>query len=98
MIGRVDPEGVETQALHDLVDFGGKDVVEIGCGDGRMTRRYADSASSVLAFDPDESAIAAAREQTPPALRGKLSFRVADVATVSLSEHAYDVGIFSMSI
>ena len=98
MIGRVDPEGVETQALHDLVDFAGKDVVEIGCGDGRMTQRFADAVTSVLAFDPDESAIASAREQTPPALRDKLAFRVADVANVSLTAGAYDVGIFSMSI
>ena len=41
MIGLLDPEGVETRVLHDLVDFRGKDVLEIGCGDGRMTWRYA---------------------------------------------------------
>ncbi len=98
MIGRVDPEGVEIQALHDLVDFAGKDVVEIGCGDGRMTRRFADTTASVLAFDPDESAIASAREQTPAALRDKLTFRVDDVTTASLGEGAYDVGVLSMSI
>lgn len=86
MEGRYDPEGMETQTLHDLVDFAGKDVLEIGCGDGRMTWRFADVANSVLALDPDEPSIVSAREQTPCALMGKLSFRVADVATVSLTE------------
>ena len=73
MIGRIDPEGVETRVIHELIDFAGKDVLEIGCGDGRMTWRYADVAASVLAFDPDESAITTAREQIPAALKAHRS-------------------------
>jgi len=34
------------------VDFSGKDVLEIGCGNGRVTWCYADSVASVLAVDP----------------------------------------------
>jgi 16S rRNA A1518/A1519 N6-dimethyltransferase RsmA/KsgA/DIM1 with predicted DNA glycosylase/AP lyase activity len=52
MIGTHDPEGVETRIIHDLVDFNGKDVFEVGCGEGRMTWLYADAASSVLGFEP----------------------------------------------
>ena len=52
MIGRIDPEGVETRVVHDLIDFSAKNVLEIGCGDGRLTWRFADAAASVLAFDP----------------------------------------------
>ena len=63
-----------------------------------MTWRFAAAATSVLAFDPDESAIVTARKQTPGVLRAKISFRVADVATVSLTEGTYDVAIFSASI
>ena len=98
MIGRIDPEGVETRVIHDLVDFAGKDVVEVGCGDGRLTWRFADAAASVLSFDPDESLIAAARSQTPPALRGRVAFQAADMAGVSLAPGAYDVGVLSWSI
>lgn len=70
----------------------------MGCGDGRLTWRFADVASSVLAFDPDESAIATARERTPPSLRGRVSFRAADMASVKLAAGAYDVGVLSWSI
>ena len=98
MKGRLDPEGVETRFLHDLIDFVGKDVLEIGCGEGRMTWRFADAAASVLAFDPDDSAIATAREQTPDGLKAKLSFRVADITNIELTQHAYDVAVFSWSI
>ena len=67
MIGTHDPEGVERRTLHDLVDFNGKGVFEVGCGEGRMTWLYADAAASVLGFDPNEDSIALAREQTPDA-------------------------------
>jgi len=34
---RVDPENNETRALFDLANLSGKHVLEIGCGDGRLT-------------------------------------------------------------
>ena len=98
MTSVLDPEGAETRVLHDLVDFGGKDVLEIGCGDGRLTWRYADAAASVLAFDPDGPSIAAAREETPERLKAKVAFRVAGMVDIELADAAYDVGLFSWSI
>ena len=98
MIGNHDPEGVEKRVLHDLVDFNGRDVFEVGCGEGRMTWLYADVAASVLGFDPDNDAIAEAREQTPGHLRDKVEFRVADMMDVELNEDAYGVGILAWSI
>ena len=44
---RSDPENSEIRALFDLVDFCGKHVLEIGCGDGRLTWRYAEAAAHV---------------------------------------------------
>jgi ubiquinone/menaquinone biosynthesis C-methylase UbiE len=82
----IDPEGRETQILHDLVDFRGKDVVEVGCGAGRMTWRYAGQARSVLALDPNEDAIAEAERQMPQALQSIVSFRTGDVRSVRLRE------------
>ena len=69
----LDPEGAETRTIHDLIDFAGKDILEVGCGEGRMTWRFADVAASVLAFDPDEPSIAVAREQTPTHSRTRSS-------------------------
>jgi len=57
----VDPEGHETRALHSLIDFSDRDVMEIGAGDGRMTWRYADAARSVTALDPLENDIELAK-------------------------------------
>jgi 2-polyprenyl-3-methyl-5-hydroxy-6-metoxy-1,4-benzoquinol methylase len=34
-----DPEATETRVIHRLIDFTGKDVLDVGCGDGRMPWR-----------------------------------------------------------
>ena len=98
MIGTHDPEGVEKQVLHDLVDFNDKVIFEVGCGEGRMTWFYADVATSVLGFDPDDDAISRAREQTPEHLASKVEFRVADMMGIKLDEDAYDLGVLAWSI
>lgn len=94
----VDPDGIETRVIHELVDFAGKDVVEIGCGNGRLTWRYAYSAASVLGLDPDEAAIAAAIESTPPELVTRVSFRAEDVSTVKLPLGSFDVAVLAWSL
>jgi 16S rRNA A1518/A1519 N6-dimethyltransferase RsmA/KsgA/DIM1 with predicted DNA glycosylase/AP lyase activity len=53
-----DPEGHEISALGAAVSFAGRRVLEIGCGEGRLTARYAPAAAAVLAIDPDTDAIA----------------------------------------
>ena len=98
MAVRIDPDGVETRAIHGLVDFSGKDVLEIGCGDGRMTWSFAHEAASVIAIDPKEVGIAAANASTPDALKSRVSFRVADICAIDLTEDAYDVAILSWSL
>ena len=60
---RVDPEGNETASLFDLVDVEGREVLEIGCGDGRLTWRYAERAVHVTAIEPFEGSIARAKER-----------------------------------
>ena len=98
MASITDPEGVETRIIHRLIDFRRKDVLEIGCGDGRLTWRFADHAKSVTAIDPDEVTIAAAQKNPPPELRSIVSFRVADIADIHLPLGNYNVAVFSGSL
>ena len=94
----IDPEGRETRILHEFIDFRDKDVVEVGCGDGRLTGSYAAQARSVLALDPKEERIEKAIASTPDALKPIVTFRVADVVHASLPEGAFDVALLSWSL
>jgi 2-polyprenyl-3-methyl-5-hydroxy-6-metoxy-1,4-benzoquinol methylase len=97
---RIDPENSETRALFELVEFGGKHVLEIGCGDGRLTWRYADRAEHVTAIEPDSRQIALAIEQLPEHLQRRIEFHnitFEGFAAASPSS-AYDIIILSWSL
>ena len=49
-------------------------MLEIGCGDGRLTWRYAGRAAQVTAIDPFAEAITRARENLPGELQGRVAF------------------------
>lgn len=69
----IDPEGRELEALQSVAgDFAGKRVLEVGCGDGRLTWHIAERAASVVGIDPDEDSIVAAREKMPARLRDRV--------------------------
>jgi ubiquinone/menaquinone biosynthesis C-methylase UbiE len=98
MAAALDPEQVETRVIHELVDFAGRDVLEVGCGDGRLTWRYAEQARSVLALDPNESAIGQARLRLSDRLRSRVTFQVADITAADLPPGAFDAVVFAWSL
>lgn len=61
------------------MDFKGRSVLEIGAGDGRLTRRIGHKAKSVLALDPLERDVLRAREAISPELVGRVQFLVAEI-------------------
>lgn len=93
-----DPEGNEARTLAALVDWRGLDLLEVGAGDGRLTWTLAAQARSVLAIDPDEEAIAAARAACPPALSGRVELRAGDVLEADLGEAAFDLAVLARSL
>jgi ubiquinone/menaquinone biosynthesis C-methylase UbiE len=94
----VDPDGVELPTIRELVDLTGLRVLEIGCGDGRLTFGCAEEAASVLAFDSDEELVRTARRSAPRALRDRIRFEVADAAEIDLPPAEFDLALFSWSL
>lgn len=94
----LDPEEAETRAIHDLIDFTGSDVLEIGCGEGRLTRRFVGGARSVLGVDLDAESIALALAQLSESSRSAVRFRVADITAMELPSETFDVAVLSWSL
>ncbi|CAG0931787.1 hypothetical protein TFLX_02277 [Thermoflexales bacterium] len=94
----LDPEDTETRALHDYADFTGKHVLEIGCGDGRLTWRYADRAACVVAIDPVADDIALALEDCPAGLRHQIEFCVARLEDLDFPPEKFDLALLSWSL
>jgi 2-polyprenyl-3-methyl-5-hydroxy-6-metoxy-1,4-benzoquinol methylase len=64
---RLDPTDQEFTALMKCVGtFAGKRVLEVGCGNGRLTRKYAHLAAHVDAIDPDADKITQALAKPHP--------------------------------
>ena len=94
----LDPEGEHLAALRRLGDFRGRRVLEMGCGDGRLTAGIAEDAAHVLAFDPDADRVAEAERTLPAALADRVSFRVASGTEIEIEPHSFDIVVFSWSL
>jgi SAM-dependent methyltransferase len=59
----VDSDGALWAALADLVDWGGADVVDVGCGDGIHLPRFAQRARTVAGVEPHPPLLVRARHR-----------------------------------
>ena len=97
----LDPEGEELRALTAIVGASsGLHVLEVGCGDGRLTRRYAAQVAHVTAIDPDGDDIQHAWEKLPDELRDRVEFQSVGIEEYRLSSEAttFDLVLLSWSL
>ena len=98
MTRELDPEGAHLSALRRLADFRAQRVLELGCGDGRLTIPVAADAAHVLAFDPDADSIEKARSALPSGLADRVDYRVASGRTIEIERGSFDIALFSWSL
>jgi ubiquinone/menaquinone biosynthesis C-methylase UbiE len=93
-----DPEGNERKILHKFVDCAGKRVLEIGCGEGRLTWKYAASARQVIGIDPDRDSLRVAIIDRPSDLQKRALFSQASSLYLPFSKENFDTAIFAWSL
>jgi ubiquinone/menaquinone biosynthesis C-methylase UbiE len=95
---RRDPEGIETAAISQLVDLDGRNVLEVGCGGGRLTTFAASRAVSEYAFDPDAGNIANAAAALPADVRDRVRFAVHAAEALDVERPRFDLALCGWSL
>jgi len=95
---RIDPQQNEVRALRRVTDWKLKSVLEVGCGDGRLTLRLARLGARVHAIDPDKKLIREARESLPKRLASRVRYRAGKAEELRLPDQSFDVVVFSWSL
>jgi ubiquinone/menaquinone biosynthesis C-methylase UbiE len=92
-----DSERNETKYLHKFADFAGKRVLEIGCGEGRLTWQYALETHSTVGIDLDADALRVATIHRPSDLENKVYFSRAMSEQLPFPKQAFDIAILAWS-
>ena len=92
-----DPENKEGKTLHQFADFKDKRVLEIGCGEGRLTWKYASASSLTIGFDPDHNALRVARADAPLHAE-QARFTRASAKYIPFSKETFDIAVLAWSL
>ena len=94
---RLDPEQNEAAALRHIgVEFDDARVLEVGCGDGRLTKTFARRARSVVAIDPDSTV--APEFLDADAWPAHVEFLSTGIEGFQATQRRFDVVLFSWSL
>jgi len=93
-----DPERNETKYLHLFADFKDKRVLEIGCGEGRLTWQYARDTATTIGIDPDRDALRIANIDRPASLDRKALFSCAASEYLPFSRETFDIAVLAWSL
>lgn len=90
--------GREVAALGGAKRFRGRDVIDIGTGNGRLAFDVAEHARRVLGVDPSEGALEVARRQADARGIRNVEFRRGSAQRLEGIKDRFDIALFSWSL
>ncbi|MBI3654720.1 MAG: class I SAM-dependent methyltransferase [Acidobacteria bacterium] len=91
----IDSARNEVRALEQVTNWRGKQVLEIGCGNGRLSLRLARLGAYVQAVDPDARQIRDAQEALPKHLSRRVQYMVGNGEQLAFPSNRFDLVVFS---
>lgn len=95
-----DPEGRSAEIIQAFYDFTDRQVLEIGCGKGRITFAIAEKCQHITAIDPREEDINSAIQNTPGHIKQKIKFIAKGIEDFKIPTDSarFDIALFSWSL
>ncbi len=94
-----DPEGFEQKILHKYANFANMRVLEVGCGEGRLTWKYAGASALTVGIDPDHDALRVARADAQDKSCGtRVHFAGAGARQIPFVNETFDIAILAWSL
>jgi 2-polyprenyl-3-methyl-5-hydroxy-6-metoxy-1,4-benzoquinol methylase len=90
-----DAEEVESRRIEALVPLEGARVLDVGCGEGRLTGFAATRAASVYAFDPNAERVEKARAAADAE---RVRFGVHGAEALEVERESFDVALCGWSL
>lgn len=97
MTVKIDPLGCETKTLLEIVDFTDKRVLEIGVGEGRLTKRYAKDTALTVGIEPKLKEVRTANIDCRRVLGKPISFIQASALALPFRHKTFDIAILAWS-
>jgi len=97
MAFRTDVAKIERQYLLDMVDVADQQILEIGCGDGRMTWQYTDDARHVVGMDVELAGLQTGLGARPVHLSQIIDFMAGSAILMPFASASFDHVIFAWS-
>ena len=94
----IDPQERELRALRRMARWRGRRVLEIGCGDGRLTLRLAGLGARIVAIDPIASEVRKARASLPRHNARQIVYRVGHAERLPYRAREFDAVVFAWAL
>ena len=88
-----DSDRITLKKIQQFAELDNKHILEIGCGDGRITSMIVGKANTIIAIDPDVASIGEAQETIPGA-----DFRTGSGECLEFSDNCFDLVMFTLSL
>jgi ubiquinone/menaquinone biosynthesis C-methylase UbiE len=79
--------------IKEFIQLAGRTMLEIGCGDGRLSAQLADEVDTLTSIDPDEILIDQARKRI-----AGVNFQVGSGEQLEFENHCFDIVLFGYSL
>lgn len=98
MANERDPVGAEPRAILAAADFEHSRILEVGCGDGRLTLRYAKASPWVVGIDTARDEVLSAATACDSDPRRRVTFLCASATALPFHDETFHIALFASSL